>query len=310
MTPLFEERLARMSAITQRTSVREDYGLLKVAEVAPGDRSRIEQAVKIYLWSCLTQHFPEQVFDVGADPLTQYAEFVERLPNVTPNGLVLPKAENLFAYNALHRVVSDAVKALKIDDQIARVQFPINIRLQSGRPDPQRDERPHSSTKMHSDIWVGDPAGGIIVFLSVLGDPDKVGIRFFEPPEFPEAFIRSLDNFDEGQALAERSAELSTRFTDHGWFFVDPFLIHRTTKSGSGMRLSVDFRFIPKNRVESDRDEDEIRRPYFIAIEDWHAVGRDRMLVTDETLAGFRGDDGSRVGYPVEFRIVPLREPR
>ena len=44
----------------------------------------------------------------------------------------------------------------------------------------------------------------------------------------------------------EEIQELHLKYDDSGWIFVDPFLLHQTYKNSDDIRISLDFRFIPK----------------------------------------------------------------
>src|SRR5262249_54083873 len=157
--------------------------------------------------------------------------------------------------NMLQKEAIAAFDAVGISERIARVQYPVNIRIQSGHPEERVDHRPRASSKPHSDIWAGEPSSGILVFLSLLGDPGLSGIHFYQPRTFPISFVRTLENFDEGLPLMEDAIEIG-QFDNSGWFLADSYVLHRTVKAGAGLRISLDFRFIPKDRVSSDNDED------------------------------------------------------
>lgn len=303
----FDERLSRLDALTHSAGRIRPSSLVQVLGIADNWRARIRTALNMYLWACLTQAFPAQSFPLTDDMLRDYEADVLRLPNVTPNGLVLPKRENMLAFNLLQRETADAFAALGMGADIARVQYPLNIRLQSGAENAQANARARASTKPHSDIWAGDPASGILVFLSVLGDPKHSGIRFFEPKAFPRSFVRTLEDYNEGAKLMEGAKELAS-FDESGWFLADPYLIHQTTKSGSGTRISLDFRFIPAQRVSSDIDEDAARKPYFISFDEWLKLGRDLLITPEEGMHDFAASarkDPYTTGYPSRFHLTP-----
>jgi hypothetical protein len=303
-----DERIKRMTALTAKAPVIEDHGLVQLLSATEIHRSRIRNALNMLLWSCLTSHFSDKKYELSEDMLRDYEQDVIQLPNITPNGLVLPKKENLLAYNQLQKEVSGAFAALGVSDNIARIQFPVNVRLQSGTPNSIIDSRPRASVKPHSDIWAGDPASGVLVFLSVLGDPAKSGIDFLMPETFPLSFVRPLEDYNEGAPLAEK-AKLLCKFDTRGWYFADPYLIHQTTKNASGYRISIDFRFIPAQKVSSDIDEDEARRPWFKSFAEWQDMGTKTLLVTDECMADFaatKTKDPYTVGYPVKLSLMDI----
>lgn len=301
-----DEREKRLLQITQNTPRLNNDALVQAFAIAPTTRSRLREALNNYLWACLKASFPDRKFSLTDDMLRDYEQDVVRLPNVTPNGLVLPKQENLQAFNLLQQETSRAFDELGFGHAIARVQYPVNVRLQSGMPDPAKDTRARASVKPHTDIWAGDPASGILVFLSLLGDPCNTGIRFFKPRQFPKSFVRTLNDYDDGAPLMMDAEEL-TSFDDRGWFLADPYVIHQTTKNGSGFRISLDFRFIPSVSVSSDTFEDDARKPFFMAFEEWRKLGSAIWIGTAEKIAEFASlnkKDPYTVGYPVKIFLT------
>lgn len=304
----FQERLQRLDALTQSAQKLSPASLVQILAINEMHRHRVRTALNMFLWECLTKAFPAKDFPLTVDMLHDYESEVLALPNVTPNGLILPKTENMHSFNILQREANESFAALGMCDEISRIQFPVNVRLQSGSHNPASAARPRASTKPHSDIWAGDPASGILVFLSVLGDPRNSGIRFFEPKAFPASMVRTLEDYNEGIALMEGAKELAS-FDASGWFLADPYLIHQTTKSGSGTRISIDFRFIPKAKVSSDIDEDATRKPFFIACDKWLKLGKETMITPEVSMFAFSAQkqkDPYTIGYPSRFHLTDM----
>ncbi len=299
-----DNRKKRLDSISKAASVIQDFGLVKVLTATEGQRARVRAALNGFLWSCLASAFPQKTFALAEDMLKTYEADILNLPNITPNGLVLPKSENILSFNILQRESVTAFAALGLGNEIARIQYPVNIRLQSGTPDPVADSRPRSSVKPHSDIWAGDPGAGILVFLSVLGDTAKSGIDFFEPKRFPVSFIRPLNDYSEGRPVIDEGMTKLTSFHENGWFLVDPYLIHQTTKKAPGFRISLDFRFIPKQKAEFDSDEEEIRKPYFISFAEWNSLGSGKLLMTSESMHEKKEKTPFIQGYPVKITLI------
>jgi hypothetical protein len=300
-----EERSHRFSQIMRETDMLDSHDLVKAVGIDPVKKLQIIQSLNVFLWATLCSHFKTSSFNLCSDMLEAYTNEVMQLPNITPNGLILPKYENQLAYNQFHKTVVSAFSDLNLVSNIARVQYPINIRIQSGTPDPKIDNRARASVKPHSDIWAADPPGGMMVFLALLGDTKNSGIQFMNPSEFPESFVKPLADYNEGAPVVESSQLLKTEFDDRGWFFTDPYLIHRTTKNGSGYRISLDFRFVPTAKIRSDYTIDEARDPYFIPYQDWSAIGSTKLITTAERMADFRGDNKKfTTGYPVELNLI------
>jgi hypothetical protein len=301
-----QDRLQRLAELAAHLRLTDDYPLLKAAAVPPGLRDRVTWAVRHYLWVSLSCFFPERNFDLTADLLERYAGEIAALPNITPNGLVLPKRENFLAFNQVHQSVVHIFDWLGMDRFVEHIHAPINVRLVSGRPDPKIDSRPRASVKPHSDIWAGEPAAAIMLFISVLGDPLDAGVRFLEPASFPAELMHPLTDFDHGASILRGCREYAARLASDKIFLTDPFLIHQTMKSGKGQRLSIDFRFTPRQKVASDRYDGASRRQNYISLAAWREIGRTRLITTDAPLAPFSADNAVKDAYAAEFKMVSI----
>lgn len=313
-----KEREDRLARLTQNvTKLPGSDPLLQAMPIDVNDHKRIRSALNVFLWTCLNASYPERYFQLSDDMLKSYEQEILSLPNVTPNGLILPKKENYLAYNYLQKEASAAFAKLGFGKGISRVQYPINIRMQNGRPNPAIDNRARASVKLHSDIWAGDPASAALCFLCLLGDPlTSSGIRFFKPSKFPLSMARALDDFNDGAALMEGTVELP-QFDARGWYMADSYLIHQTTKNGSGVRISIDFRIIPTETVSSDLNEEPRRSSFFTTFDEWLKLGDERLITSEEGIRSFNPaaskDPYTQQGYPAKIDIInahPTQEMR
>src|SRR5262249_49034924 len=158
-------------------------------ELSPGQLSRITGTAINYLWWTLSTYHRDQRFAPREDLVEVYGEWLLKLPNITPNGLVLPKEPTALAYNNFHRAFAEVLAELGLDRHFSHVQFPVNFRLVEGTPQPALDHRARSATKSHSDIWAGDPAGAFVAMLPLLGDVERIRVEYFEPREMPLTLV-------------------------------------------------------------------------------------------------------------------------
>ena len=86
-----------------------------------------------------------------------------------------------------------------------------------------------------------------------------------------------------------------------GWIFIDPYILHQTFKNSNSVRVSLDFRFIPKEVIDSDTFEDENRKPYFISVENWKSFGVSKVLSTNQGLYSKYKDNKYTKSYPVNI---------
>ena len=294
-----ESRKKRMSSLFSGKNNLRDEGLVKVCAINEKSINKLQNAVMYYVWDCLISSNPDLDIKIDSNFYKNYEEVIKELPNITPNGLLVPKKENLLSFNKLQKIIYQEFEKNNLNNKIDKVQFPVKIRIQSGSFGG--DKRPRSSEKKHTDIWAGDPSGAIIVFLHIAGDYENIGINFFEPSNFPKELLNTLDDYDKGNSKIGKLKKLDVKYDDSGWIFADPFIIHQTYKNVNSIRISLDFRFIPNEKIDSDTYEDENRKPYFISPSLWSKYGDSKILASKQTLLGDYKKNNFTRSYPVEI---------
>jgi hypothetical protein len=302
----FQDRINRLRDIFSNVKIIEDYPLLKGFRLSEGQKTQLETATNFFLYDSLRRHVSGFADSLDQGFFERNVEQILALPNVTPNGLVLPKRDNYLSYNIVHKCVADIFRSWDIDTRVDRIHVPINIRVVSGRPSPAIDERPRATTKPHSDIWAAEPAHCIMIFFALFGDYARSGIDFFEPKRFPKELARPLDDFSLGERLMSDATQYPVDYPTGSVLITDPFLLHRTMKAGGRARLSIDFRFLPKKLVASDVYTDSPRLSNYISLESWYGYGLDRLLVSRDPLDSFHGRDTVINGYAAPFESIKV----
>lgn len=271
---LLTERAERLARFAAKLSVSNAFPLLFESPLSTADAARLAAASREYIVSSLEHAHPTRSFREAGDPLIRFPDEVLALPNRTPNGLVLPKSETSPAYNTLHACIAGSVRGFGIDSLIQSIQLPINVRVASGRFDPETDARPLASSKLHSDIWAGELPQTLTMFFPLLGRIDEVGIDFAEPrSEFLSRFKEPLSDYDEGADLTEGARPYPCPIRAGHVYFTDPFLLHRTVKGVGALRLSIDIRVRAIQCVAGDVEFESERSANFVPLEDWYAIG-------------------------------------
>ncbi|MFP6734638.1 MAG: hypothetical protein VB959_12430 [Rhodospirillales bacterium] len=300
----FPDRAGRLARICGPAPLDQDFPLLKSLSVDAPLFRRLKAAVNLYLYVTLDSYYQDRDFDLASDLVETERQALAGLPNITPNGLVLPKRQSTAAYNLVHQAVAEIFAAFRLPEHAAAVHAPVNIRLVSGRPDAAIDGRPRASAKMHSDMWAGEPAGAIMVFLPVFGATGKTGIKWIEPLAFPEDLMGPLDDFDAGAHLTLGGREYDAGLSPGSLLLADPFLIHATQKNSDSLRLSIDFRFLPIETLASDAPAPGTRFGNYLAPNHWADIGAGRVLTSDAPLADYDGPDiATSNDYAAQFPI-------
>ena len=302
----FQDRINRLRKISDRFQLSEDFPLLKGFRLSPADKAAVETSTAYFLYESLRSSNPAFADVLDGQFFERNAKDLLALPNVTPNGLVLPKEPNFLSYNILHKTISRIFQSWQIDNWVKSIHVPINVRLVSGNIKSSVQERPRATTKVHSDIWAAEPANCLMIFFAVFGDYARTGIEFFEPKKFPKALMRPLDDFRQGQVLMNDAVKYDVTYPVGTVLLSDPFLLHRTMTKDGGPRLSLDFRVILNERVASDVYTDSPRLSNYVSPSNWCEYGTRRALTSHDALDFIPGPDKVSNSNAARFQTVDI----
>ena len=280
-------RVRWFTEFSQRVGVSLDasFNLMVDVPVDPGHFRTIQHAVTRYIATCFGEP------DLSE---TQVVERLDtelgRLVNRTPNGVLMPKLEFAREFNELHRVIADWVRSLRIEPLIARMFCPITVRIVKGKGETQAVIRPYSSTKIHVDLWSGDPSDNVGINLPVLGDIHSTTVAFYHPPvDFERKWLRVMKDFDEGREIAGACTEYPTHLQIGHAYFYDATVLHKTTQREGGTRVSLQLLLrrptseADLRQIEQLADAGRIRM--YIDPAEWFAYGTSKYLLFRDTFA-------------------------
>jgi hypothetical protein len=302
----FAAREKRLGRVVGRKGLFADTCLVKAVKLPEPVYARLRGAAAAYLWHSLVRAYPEQSFELSPNVIEDYSEAVLGLPNRTPNGLILPRRETCLSFNLVQQTLCDALSVLGMIPAFSAVQSPCNVRVVSGTPDAKADGRPYASSKIHTDVWYGEPTCSILFNLPLLGDPQSVAMEFFEPGDFPDHLQTSLDDYTLGHAVAAGSSLLPVAFECGVLYVSDALSLHQTVRRSDGIRLSLDWRAIPCDLLAGESDDMGPSHASYIDIETWTKGGATRILVDGDPIDGFQRRARGEVVQPAEFHIVPI----
>jgi len=210
------------------------------------------------------------------------------LPNRTPNGVLLPRRDTFHSFNMIHQALADAIDAAGLLASFSFVQIPCNVRIVSGAPDPEADARSYASSKMHTDVWNGEPVSSILFNIPVLGDPKAVDLRFYEPRQFPGELRVALRDYALGKPVTESAVEYPAKF-EMGYIYIsDALSLHRTLRVNPTLRVSLDFRSIARDLLAGESFDHSASRAVYVKPEAWRAAGLTTILASGEPLDAFQ----------------------
>lgn len=281
-----QNRTQWFSQLAQRLGISQAplFNLLIEVKIDEDRLQKMRKATTRYIRACLgipgDSTLDQALLETAAD----------KLVNRTPNGILMPKQEFQREFNQLHKDVASYLRSLRIDDLIDKVFCPITLRLAKGQRNIQEEARPYASTKLHVDLWTGDPADSVNVHIPILGDIQRTTVDFYHPPDgFEKHWLRVLSSYDEGKELEGLCREYPVSLR-HGYaYFADAILPHRTVRNKGGARTMIEFRL---RRQTSDEEKNEMegifgkgRLNHYISVNEWYEYGNSKFMKFKDTYA-------------------------
>ena len=308
MKEILKERTARMRTIFPKLeNVTPLYGEIPLPE---NIAVNLVAAGKLVVYDCLISFYKDDTFDLDM-PIEAffeaYKEKIMGLPNITPNGLLLPKIEILNSINFLNKAVFALMEFLQLKGQ-CDIACPVNLRLNFGVDrSPEASARPKSSTFWHTDIWAGQNANELMVHTPIFGDFKKNGIAAALPPaEFFPDFVKTLPSYEDGlpvTASLDAAAHQPAMKVGRSYIF-DSFLLHKTVTEGDGMRGIISFPIKLKRKVKSDIYINPLRDAEYQSYAAWKKMGTESMLISTKKIAKGKAKKGSFSTYADTFEIL------
>lgn len=310
MKKFFQDRVDRLRDVTKNTGLVKQYPLLSVMRINPELYAQLVRDVQDYIAASLRQFNPGRNFEAGDAMLQSYESEIINLPNRTPNGKLAAKVEVAAEFNRVQVSMEKIIEDFKLSAHFESMQLPVLVRIQQGLMDAAVDNRSYATTKLHSDIWTGEPASSGTLIVPIMGDLENIGLEFNEPElDSFEDFVKTYSDYKDTEAFLGKLHEYDCGMEKGNLYFFDSFCVHRTIKKKKGLRVSIDFRAIFKEKLESDEKEDVVRiRPY-CSTSDWFTSHRNVFLMprgtVEQTIEMVRSGNFPK-GYDLrdEFREV------
>jgi hypothetical protein len=279
-----------MSLVEKRKSVYENLEGYNEASF-PGlvyfydaDLQALRSSIARYLEKTLESFYEETFSILSDDDLEKYAPDILNLPNVTPNGTILPKKETGSFLNEAQVAFMKVLDSLKITDQIEKMTC-VHVMIKTPHERKIVQNRPYYTGKTHSDAWIGHP-GDAQFQVGVLGDIERTTVEYFEPVNPSKDFLSYSSNFDEASKRYSGKNYIG-KMEESKLIVVDHVCLHRTKfESNSKTRVSINVGVTMKSDFSSENNVEILNRfeeTYFTA-EKLKRVGQDLTFFVEETL--------------------------
>lgn len=297
--------------LAERMATQHQYRLLFEHTLQPELFQQIKVAAAGYISACLNS----PIILSEAEMLERLLEARNNLPNYTGTGLLMPKKEHTLAFNVFQKSVAEAFYQLGANDLIDAVDLPVNLRMVYGKTSPEKMALPFASSKCHSDVWAGVHADATVVVLPLFGDIDHITIEAGEMPrEMELSAMRVMSDFAEGQDVPMVVSYTDAKLRHGTMYFNDARGLHQTVRRKTeGLRISVDFRFRRKfnaaYRAMVASTVGGVEADMSVPYEEWLKVGKETLIVFDETVEQFKQNQRPNAPVPLYtrgYRLVKM----
>ena len=237
--------------------------------------------------------------------LDAFKKCKEKILNVTPTGMILPKKDTSLEYNLLLRSWYSAIKNLDIFEYLENCHTPGHLRVKWPLPVQKDLDRPrHAPEEMHFDSWSGYSSHGCTFLLGVLGDTEKNRIRFFEPNDyFDEAWLKK-DSKPSNEILNNCYSSIDAKPKYGQIAILDTCTLHQTYReSKSDIRFSIDNIFRTKIKLSTNEFIETDRKNELTDVNLLSELGSECMYLCYHLIEEKKDTNGGAID-PTTFKFV------
>lgn len=284
-------------------SVKNSFPLLTVFDIGRKNLERLENAVTTFILASL-RFSCDRDFPYRPDFLTAYAPEIAALPNITPNGACYAKRETVLEFNLMHRELANACRDSGVLQHL-RMLTPSSLRVMIGTSTRDKEARPYSTAKLHSDAWIGHQSDGI-ASLFVMGDVESTRLEFFEPVDPSAKFFDELTDYEQGHQRYRDLLPYPVKPTPGDLYLFDRLALHQTVRAQGGIRLSIGFGYVVDNPASRSNNMAPVAFDY-LSCDEWVNIGVNSIQVFDESMADLRELYGTPRTEASKRRYAPSR---
>lgn len=301
-----QNRGQRLDRILNELPLSHNSLLVKAIALTPRCINQLKTVAAVHVWHSLVKAYPERNFVFSPCVLEDYEADVLALPNRTPNGLLLPRRETFLSFNMVQQALAGMVEELQLCKFFESFQSPCNLRIISGTASPSSDNRPYASSKIHTDVWYGEPLRSILFNLPLLGNTAAAELVFFEPDTFPTQYRIPLADYDEGRKVQERAKRLPMSFDLGALYLSDALSLHQTVCREPGIRLSLDWRGMPQEKLWNEPEGAILSRATYVETERFLKGGSSIVFADGDPLDAHLRRSRGEIVDPTTITIDPI----
>tara|TARA_B100000029_G_scaffold512735_1_gene610236 strand:- start:851 stop:1792 length:942 start_codon:yes stop_codon:yes gene_type:complete len=205
---------------------------------------------------------------------------LNRPPNITHNGLFVPKKEISLEYNLMLISFINLLKKLNLGHKIKYFIGPPQLRIKFGNK--KKKFMPNSSEYLHSDAWTQiNTKSCSTLFLPLVGDYKKNYVEFFYPKHNYSDQWLDKRYFMDGKNMINHYKKLNLQYTTKKCLIADSSILHQSvTKNNCQARLSMDIGLIPFNFKSKNYSNHSNHVPYEII----EKIGKDKLMIYKDSI--------------------------
>ena len=209
--------------------------LLYEIAIKKKDLNQLKIKVKEYIRTSINSYYKIKLKSRDVT-LIKKKNLILGLPNITPNGVVIPKKENIKSFLNIQNLIFKICKKYFINKCAKKIEI-CEVRLMRSNKHNYDNTRFYSSSKIHSDTWSGNPCDAKVAMYI---DGDKLNtIEFFKPKKMDKDFFNKKNNYD--NAIKKYGFQKIKRLDVSKLTIFDQACLHRTVNKNRDLRLSLDF---------------------------------------------------------------------
>lgn len=233
--------------------------------------------------------------------------------NVTPNGMIVPKKELCLEFNLVVKSYINILEDLNIKDLIQDFHFPPNLRIKYKNIKKNHLKRKHPTELFHADTWTGAMPNWVASHFFIIGDVKNNNIEYASPPkDFQEDWLKPIEKNEDGQIFAQKFKKINYTPKKGSFILADASVVHRSFRTKNcGIRVSLDtginmkirglksFKPVKINKinVKKLREDETINKDEFFNIGSNNFLYfPDSMHKKNSTLGGFK--------HPSNLRLI------
>tara|TARA_E500000331_G_scaffold346348_1_gene385113 strand:- start:1990 stop:2934 length:945 start_codon:yes stop_codon:yes gene_type:complete len=247
------------------------------------DLRDLSSSISAYLENSLEAFYGKKFSIKTDEDLENHTLEILQLPNVTPNGAILPKNETASFLNNAQTEVIKILDNHNISEHIEKLMC-IHVMIKAPCQSVDTQNRPYYTGKIHSDAWVGHH-GDAIFMAGVLGDIEGSTVEYFEPIRPNSDFLTISSNFNEAHKRYFDKRYIG-KMENSKLIAMDHACLHRTKfELNSRTRISINFGVLMKSTFSHENSVEVIERfgESYFTIDKLRRVGKDLTLFVDET---------------------------